>query len=86
MSKRYQEFYFFEITNAEAFKPSLGKLADKVITTSKGALDNRKAICEAKKLGSKKDVGLVGVNIAFTRKGMDKVSLRVYFYTCGSQR
>ncbi|KAJ6024710.1 hypothetical protein N7540_005507 [Penicillium herquei] len=72
LTKRYQEFYFFEIKNADEFKPHLSRLAD-VITSAEGALKNRDAIRIAKESKTKEEIPLAAVNIAFTCKGMGKL-------------
>ncbi|KAJ5168686.1 uncharacterized protein N7482_004280 [Penicillium canariense] len=74
LSKRYQEFWFFQIHDPDAFKPSLRKLADEVITSAADALNDKKAIHQAKASASDRDHELAGVNIAFSNKGMDKLS------------
>ncbi|KAJ5660995.1 uncharacterized protein N7484_000367 [Penicillium longicatenatum] len=51
LSKKYEQFFFFQITSPDAFKPSLKRLLDaKKITTSNDALNNRKKIHELKTL------------------------------------
>jgi hypothetical protein len=114
LSKKYQQFFFFNIENPAAFKPMLKVLADKVITSSHGALVNRAIIHKAKAppssrlnvagagLNLARDVltaihdtlpphreirkargsdlvSITGVNISFTKRGMDKVCGRVRF-------
>ncbi|KAJ6091822.1 hypothetical protein N7467_003791 [Penicillium canescens] len=109
LSKKYQQFFFFNIENPAAFKPMLKVLADKVITSSHGALVNRAIIHKAKAppssrlniagagLNLARDVltaihdtlpphreirkargsdlvSITGVNISFTKRGMDKLS------------
>ncbi|KAJ5993463.1 hypothetical protein N7451_009187 [Penicillium sp. IBT 35674x] len=48
LSKRYQQFFFFNIEDPELFKPILKTLANEVITSAKGALRDRAAIQKAK--------------------------------------
>ncbi|KAJ5279536.1 hypothetical protein N7478_004908 [Penicillium angulare] len=75
LSKKYQEFWFFQITDVNAFKPSLGSLvADKVIATSRDALKNREDILEIKTSQPGTMHELAAVNIAFSFKGMQKLS------------
>ncbi|KAJ5525225.1 hypothetical protein N7494_011875 [Penicillium frequentans] len=48
LSKKYEQFFFFNIERPELFKPILATLADEVITSAKGALRDRAAIHKAK--------------------------------------
>ncbi|KAJ5111226.1 hypothetical protein N7532_001761 [Penicillium argentinense] len=74
LTKKYQIFWFFQITDASAFKLSLGKLLDdKVITTSADALGHRKEIHEVKTSQPGTLHELAAVNIAFSFKGMQKL-------------
>ncbi|OGE52784.1 hypothetical protein PENARI_c009G12023 [Penicillium arizonense] len=75
LAKKYQIFWFFQITDASAFKPSLGKLLDdKVITSSADALGHRKEIYEVKTSQPGILHELAAVNIAFSFKGMQKLA------------
>jgi hypothetical protein len=83
LAKKYQIFWFFQITDASAFKPSLGKLLDdKVITSSADALGHRKEIYEVKTSQPGILHELAAVNIAFSFKGMQKVSNYNGVYGC----
>ena len=74
LTKKYQIFWFFQITDDSAFKPSLKKLLDdKVITSSADALGHKKEIHEVKTSQPGTLHELAAVNIAFSFKGMQKV-------------
>ncbi|CAI7608303.1 unnamed protein product [Penicillium bialowiezense] len=64
-TKRYEQFFFFNIQDAAAFRPGLRGLADDVITSSHDALVNRAAIHRVKKPASS-DPGIVGNLINLT--------------------
>ncbi|KAJ5226693.1 uncharacterized protein N7469_006699 [Penicillium citrinum] len=74
LPKKYQTFWFFQITDATKFKPSLGKLMDdKIITSSADALKHKEKIHEVKNSqpGTLHELALV--NISFSFKGMQKL-------------
>ncbi|KUL81850.1 hypothetical protein ZTR_09745 [Talaromyces verruculosus] len=74
LSKKYEQFFFFQITSPDAFKLALKRLlANKKITTSSDALKNRKRIAEFKASQPGVLQELAAVNIAFTFKGMKKM-------------
>lgn len=74
LPKKYQIFWFFQITDAGTFKPSLGKLMDdKILTSSADAQNHRKKIHEVKTSQPGTLHELASVNIAFSFKGMQKV-------------
>lgn len=75
LAKKYQHFWFFQITDASVFKPSLGKLvADGVITSSEDALNHRKDIHKTKTEKPGELHHFAAVNISFSARGMKKVS------------
>lgn len=85
MLKFYQIFYFFNIDEVPKFRPQLKILADTVITSASGAQAMRDEILVSKSAQAAdiatrpQVVPMAGVNIAFSKVGMEKVSLRVYF-------
>ncbi|KAJ6000246.1 hypothetical protein N7481_000655 [Penicillium waksmanii] len=75
LTKKYQIFWFFRIEDADAFKPSLLQLLDdKVITSSADAQAHREDIKRAKTSQPGTLLQLAAVNIAFSFKGMQKLS------------
>nr|UOK93808.1 atlH [Penicillium chrysogenum]UOO01264.1 AtlH [Penicillium chrysogenum] len=74
LSKKYEQFFFFQITSPDAFKPNLKRLlAHKKITTSNDAINNRKMIAKHRQEKPGVLQEIAAVNIAFTFKGMKKM-------------
>ncbi|KAM0249216.1 hypothetical protein ACHAQJ_009122 [Trichoderma viride] len=77
--KFYQIFYFFNIDEAPKFRPQLKILADTVITSASGAQamrDERRASKSARAADittRPQVVPMAGVNIAFSKVGMEKL-------------
>lgn len=73
MLKKYEEFVLFEIKDVADFKDRLKDMVSKKqITTAQDALSTRERV-----RGSDHEIEMAGVNIAFSAKGMIKVSLLV---------
>ncbi|KAL2794579.1 hypothetical protein BJX66DRAFT_193231 [Aspergillus keveii] len=76
--KFYQIFYFFNIDDASKFKPQLKILANTVITSASRAQAMRNGILASKNAPADMTTGpqvvpLAGVNIAFSKVGLEKL-------------
>lgn len=74
--KRAEDFIFFAVNDAAAFKKNLGQLIP-LITTTAQVQQERKDICNHKDLNKPGLVKCLGINIAFAKQGLSKVNYRI---------
>lgn len=72
LPKKFQSFYFFDITNPAEFRKRLQKIIP-LITTTTQALADTAAIQKHKSQGHTSLLKLVGTNIAFSQAGLTTV-------------
>ena len=72
--KRFEDFLFFNIGNAEEFKIDLKQLIP-AITTTQNIKDTRGQISALKNQGTDSLLKVVAINIAFTSSGLKKVRI-----------
>lgn len=74
LPKKTETFLFFQITNVGSFRNQLFKYAPRIKTVAQ-VLKDRKDIEDHKKKGDKTLMPMVGVNIAFSHKGLVKMGI-----------
>ena len=72
LPKKFQSFYFFDITNPTEFRKRLRNIIP-LITTTTQALADTAAIQNHKSKGNKSLLKIVGTNIAFSQAGLNAV-------------
>ena len=72
MPKRFEEFIFFDINNAAAFKSGLAQLIPH-LTSTLDVINFRKQIDDHKKQKQPGLLKFTGINIAFSFKALAKV-------------
>ena len=70
--KRNEDFLFFNITDAAAFKKALAQLIP-LITTTAQIQQNRKDIADHKAANKPGLIKCLGINISFSKAGLTKV-------------
>jgi hypothetical protein len=73
LPKKFETFLFFFITNPSQFRDRLEDVIP-LITTTTQVLADHKAIDEHKAGGGQGHLKIVGMNIAFSQKGLTAVS------------
>ncbi|RDB22012.1 Peroxidase 2 [Hypsizygus marmoreus] len=74
LPKKTQSYFFFQITNVTSFRSQLLQVAP-LVTTVAQVLKDRKAIEDHKKKGNTTLLTMVGVNIAFSHKGLATIGI-----------